>query len=344
MRRPALLLAALTALPACTEPGPTHRSSEHDIVGGTVTDQFPAVGALTYFGATTCTGTLIGPRKVLTAAHCLDDLPASSLSFSLGPREGAFTEEVRVERGVVHPDYDRATLTHDVAYLILAREPTTAEPMEILPEMDSSYLGRELLFVGYGFDDGIHKRGAGTKRQVSIPVTTLHPRSFTYSAPGKNTCQGDSGGPAFTFVDGKPLIAGVTSGGDEHCTDYGYDMRADAYVDFLDVGGEVPAGPTASCGAETNRGRCDGDTLIWCEEGQVFTSDCAEMDMPCGYASSLDIYGCIAPPSSDPCQGETYTGRCDGDTVIWCDGKGVESLACATSCGYVAAEGIFNCL
>src|SRR5688572_14949126 len=42
-------------------------SNERPIIGGEEFDGLPAVGALLYQGNMHCTGTIIGPRKVLTA-------------------------------------------------------------------------------------------------------------------------------------------------------------------------------------------------------------------------------------------------------------------------------------
>jgi len=72
------------------------------------------------------------------------------------------------------------------------------------------------------------------KRVVTIPISQVAATQFAYQAAGKNTCNGDSGGPAFaTDASGNLTVAGVTSYGDQSCTQYGVDTRVDTFQSFI---------------------------------------------------------------------------------------------------------------
>jgi hypothetical protein len=58
------------------------------------------------------------------------------------------------------------------------------------------------------------------------------------------------------------------------------------------------------------------------------------------YRAFWDLQG------EDPCAGETYAGRCDGDVVVWCEDQQVEHYDCGavgSACGWSADAGYYDC-
>ena len=211
-------------------------SNASEIVGGTKTTGFPAVGALVDGGGPFCTGTVVAPRVVVTAAHCLEGVQsASSLGFALGASAFRPQQVLKVAAATVHPQYDARNIRNDIAVLRLAADaPVTPVPIAT----KGPTVGQSLVFVGYGMSNGRTGAGFGTKRQVTMKVAQVGATQFAYAEPGKNTCGGDSGGPAFaTDASGNLSVAGVTSYGDAACVQYGVDTRVDTYAAFVQQAG-----------------------------------------------------------------------------------------------------------
>lgn len=211
-------------------------SNASEIVGGTTTTGHPAVGALVDAGGPFCTGTVVAPRVVVTAAHCLEGVKsAASLGFALGPSAFRPQRILKVAGASVHPQYDARNIRNDIAVLRLAADaPVTPVPIAT----KAPTVGQSLVFVGYGVSNGRTGAGFGTKRQVTMKVAQVGASQFAYAEANKNTCSGDSGGPAFaTDASGNLTVAGVTSYGDAACVQYGVDTRTDVYAAFVKQAG-----------------------------------------------------------------------------------------------------------
>lgn len=102
--------------------------------------------------------------------------------------------------------------------------------------------------------------------------------------------------------------------------------------------------PAQGCGDVTYQGYCDGDAVVWCDNG-LQRKACAA-GLTCGWQDDAVGNNCIAPAAAG-CGDVTYAGYCEDNTVVWCEGDTLRRKDCATAngtCGYQDANVGFNCL
>ncbi len=208
------------------------------IYGGerTAEGEFPSVVSFQAGGAF-CTGTVVAPRVVLTAAHCVSELPsAADLTVFFGSEAFLASQSVKAVEWGAHPDFCSSSSCgqeiHDLGYLVLETDfvvPDYPAPIVTQGEWDETMQpGRPVTLVGFGEannDPGASMRGLGIKRKVDVTLERLTPAGLEFFAggEGKDTCVGDSGGPAFiTLEDGSVRLAGILSRGSDPCGEGGF--------------------------------------------------------------------------------------------------------------------------
>ncbi|WP_394842412.1 trypsin-like serine protease [Pendulispora brunnea] len=227
-----------------TEPADVTSQTSDEIVGGTVDPGDPAVVAVYARapGATKgalCTGEVIAPTVVLTAAHCITEVDPGAIHYVVpGPVFQQVPQSQWLATKEVHADpaFDASNLTngHDIGVVILA-QPTTITPIPFIrTPLPSSVVGKNVRLVGYGLDNGVTQTGAGTKRQVTVPIVSMNDKTLETGNLLQKACNGDSGGPALLNIDGKETIVGVTSYGLVLCLLTANYTRVDLYTSFID--------------------------------------------------------------------------------------------------------------
>ena len=271
---PAALACTLLSAPAvAAADGGTRtdaRGSGAQVIGGAnaKAGKWPDVAAILFplpgGDEALCTGTLIAPSVVITAAHCYDPLDpplpdnvligASSLAH---PDSG---ETIAIKQAYVYPD---PSSTEDIALLVLAR-PSSRTPRPIATGWARTDLvnGAQIAVVGFG---AINAAGDDYIDELQEAQTTITDADCSASSGcnpaarpagelgaggmGIDTCPGDSGGPLYLLAPYGPVLAGVTSRSYDDaqvpCSDGGIYVRPDKVIDWI----EQMTGNVANVGA-----------------------------------------------------------------------------------------------
>lgn len=230
------IFTAGTVSPANAITNGTPDGVAHPSVGALIANKPYPDGTWAY-----CTGTLVSPTVLVTAAHCAKrGQKTARVSFAPHYRPG---EPLYAGRFASDPRYRRASDMYDIAVVVFSSpvpgiRPARLPEAGLLSRLEAKGLLEKVRFTPVGY--GSQTEGGGARKPRFVYTDTRHRATISYedlsrawlkltavrSRGDGGTCYGDSGGPNF-LGDTDLLVATTVSGDDEACRSTNFDYRLD---------------------------------------------------------------------------------------------------------------------
>jgi hypothetical protein len=240
MRSPWVVLTGLSVVVhGCASPDSPLESVGQPIIAGTVNTGDPAIMSLLSFkgnlGAR-CTATLVTPRLLLAAAHCLTETPGFERWVYPGNDDRNVQEKdlLRPQAVVANPRYGSPRQGHDFSIIVL-ETPLAIRPVPINRAPIEKALGKNVRYVGYGLTRVGDFNSGGVKRHNTAPLAQVGGLLLTIAPNAHGACQGDSGGPLL-YDDGQgESIIGIGSFvSNPPCLRESFYQRVDTQLAWID--------------------------------------------------------------------------------------------------------------
>lgn len=216
-----------------------YAANGNHLINGTpvTTGTYTEVVNLTSNGVN-CSATVVGPRTILTAAHCATD--GATATFTIG----GHTYSAIITRSALYPQND-----HDLALGMTSEDIQGVQPASI---GGTATVGLTVALLGYGCTTAGGGPSDGVLRMGNSVITALQDYDMVSTqAGGAALCFGDSGGPALVFDNGAHKVLGINSKG--NIQDTNYDTRTDTsdsqafFQSYISATGVSICGVNATC-------------------------------------------------------------------------------------------------